>query len=293
MQRLTAAKDLEWDEIEANLVNVDESQAALLAIETNLVRKDLKEIDEGKAIKEIMDRLGLNQQQIADKLGKSQRWVSNRLALGLDLVNPVMEMLSNNYLSPSQAVFIARLNEDKQTKFANLLIERQQELGRKLNGNEIRDELKKFQNNTILTVGYEGQDITRFIKLLQKKKVEMVLDVRESTKSLQKPEFEGKFLRERLEEHKIRYEHRKDLGAPYEIREAYINGGMSQDCFNNWYKWNVTQREGDKLPDLIEHLKTSGRTAILCYEKDVNTCHRNILVDLIMEKNAFEVRRDI
>ena len=293
MQRLTAAKKLGWTEIEVNIVDVNEEQAALLAIETNLVRKELQEIEEGKAIKEMMDRLSLTQQQIASKLGKTQPWVNNRLSLALDLVKPVMDMIINNLLSPSQAIIISRVAPNKQFKFAETVIERQKTLGHKLNQKEIQNELIKFGNDTIFTIGYEGQNINQFIQTLQKNKIELVLDIRDSSKSLQKPEFGGNFLKDRLGENKIKYEHRKDLGASYEIREAYINGGLSQPCFTQWYKWNVTQKEGDKLPELIEHIKTSGRTAFLCYEKDVKTCHRDILTNLIMEKEAFETRRDV
>lgn len=60
-------KKLGWKEIEANIVDSTLEKAALLAIETNLVRKELQEIEEGHAIKEMMDRLGLNQTQIAKK----------------------------------------------------------------------------------------------------------------------------------------------------------------------------------------------------------------------------------
>lgn len=293
LQRLTAAKQLGWPEIEANIVDVNEGQAALLAIETNLVRKDLKEIEEGKAIKEMMDRLELTQTEISEKLGKSRTWVRDRLSLALDIVESVRNMIGENLLTASQAVFIARLPPNKQSKFAEIIIKRQKSLGRKINNDELRNELKKFGNDTIYTVGYEGHDIISFLKLLIKNKIELVLDIRESSKSLQKPEFAGKFLSSRLEENKICYEHRKDLGASFEIREAYTKGGLNQECFNQWYKWNVTEREEDKLPDLIEHIKVSGRTVLLCYEKDVQTCHRNILTNLIMDKQAFEGRRDI
>jgi len=294
MQRLTAAKQLGWTEIDAKILDVNEEQAALLAVETNLVRKELKEIEEGKAIKEMMEHFELSQQEIASKLGKSQMWVSRRLALALDLAEPVKEMLQSKSLSQIQAVVIARLSKNRQVKFAESIILKQKEEKKSFDENRMYIELRKFKNNTLLTVGYEGQNINGFLKTLQKNKVELLLDVRESTKSLQKPEFAGKFLKDRLNENKIKYEHRQDLGAPYEVREAYNKGGLSQTCFTQWYTWHVTKRDKiDKLPELIEHIKTSGRTALLCYEKDVNTCHRNILANLIMEREAFETRRDL
>ena len=293
MQRMTAAKRLGWQEIEANILDIPEEKAALLAVETNLVRKNLQEIEEGKAIKEMMDRLDLNQTQIAEKLGKSGAWVSNRLSLALDLVGPVREMVINNLISPSQAIQISKVHPKEQVKFTNIVIARQDELGKKLNDSEIRIELKKFKNNTIYTIGYEGQKIEPFISILQKNEIELLLDVRESTKSMQKPEFSEDFLKSSLKIAKINYLSRKDLGAPFEVRESYIKGGLSQQCFERWYKWHVTDREGNKLPDLVEMIKSSGKTALMCYEKDINSCHRNILANMIMDTKSFEKRRDL
>jgi len=293
LQRVSAAKKLGWKEIEANIVDSTLEKAALLAIETNLVRKELQEIEEGHAIKEMMDRLGLNQTQIAKKLGRSKKWVSNRLSLALDVVGPVRKMIANNSLSPTQAVIISRLPPNKQSKFAEIIIERERTLNKKLNQEEVRAELRKFGNDTIFTVSYEGKKIEPFIEELKKNKIDVLLDVRESTKSMQKPEFSEEFLRKNLKNAEIKYLTRKDLGAPYVIRESYIKGGLSQKCFEQWYKWNVTEKEGNKIPDLVEMIKTQGKTALMCYEKDINSCHRNILAGLIMETGSFEKRRDL
>lgn len=293
LQRITAAKRIGWDEIEAHIVDSTVEKAALLAIETNLVRKDLQEIEEGHAIKEMMDRLELNQTEIAKKLGRSRRWVGDRLSLALDIVGPVRKMIADNLLSPSQAVLISRLPPNKQSKFAEIIINKQETLQKKLSQEEIRAELQKFGNDTIFTIGYEGMKIDPFISDLKRNKIDVLLDVRESTKSMQKPEFSEEFLRKNLNTAEIKYLTRKDLGAPYVIRESYIKGGLSQKCFEKWYKWNVSEREGNKIPDLIEMIKSQGKTALMCYEKDVNTCHRNILADLIMETGLFEKRRDL
>lgn len=293
LQRTTAAKKLGWEEIEANVYDVSEEEAALLALETNLVRKELKEIEEGKAIKEMMDRLNLKQQEIANRIGKSQAWVSNRLSLSLDLVERVRDMITNNLISPTQAIFISKIDPEEQVKFTKIIIEKQNELNKKLNNDEIKKELVRYKNNTIYTIGYEGINIKDFVKVLKENKIDVLLDVRESTKSLQKPQFSEEFLDQTLHSEKIKYITRKDLGAPYLIRESFIKGGLPYDCFEYWYTWHITKREENKLPQLIEMIKSQGKTALMCYEKDVNSCHRNILANLIMNTKSFEKRKDI
>ena len=241
----------------------------------------------------MMDRLNLTQGEISEKLGRSKSWVADRLTLALNLVEPVRKMIADDLLTPSRAVFIARLPPEKQAKFAELVVKKQKKLGKTLNRAEMRLEIRKFQNDTIYTIGYEGQNLDNVIEKLKENDIKLLLDIRDSVKSLQKPEFSGKFLQKNLQASDIIYENRKDLGAPYDIREAYIKGGLSQECFESWYMWSVTSRDGDKIPELINHIKSSGKTALMCYEKDVKSCHRDILAKIIMQTKNFEKRKDL
>ncbi len=54
---------LNWTEIEANIVDLSEFDAAILSLESNIVRKSLKQIEEGKPIKNMMDKFNLTQKQ--------------------------------------------------------------------------------------------------------------------------------------------------------------------------------------------------------------------------------------
>jgi len=166
-QRLEAAKKLGWKEIDAREIDVSENEAALLSIETNIKRRGLQEIEEGKAIKKIMDKFGLNQKQIGDKLGKSDTWVWSRLSVALDVIKEVQDTISRGGISVAQAVIISQIPKNRQSKFLNLVIARQRELNRKLLDNETRLELRRFLNDTIYTIGYEGWDLKDFIKTLK------------------------------------------------------------------------------------------------------------------------------
>lgn len=141
-QRLTAAKKIGWMEIDAKEIAVSEDEAALLAMETNIKRRSLREIEEGKAIKKIMDKSHLTQKQIGERLGKSQQWVGKRLSLALDVIKEVQDAITTGGITINQAVIISQLPKNRQSKFLDLVIAKQRELDRKLSESETRLILK-------------------------------------------------------------------------------------------------------------------------------------------------------
>lgn len=78
--RLRAVKKLGWDKIKAIILNIGEEEAHLLAIKTNLMRRDLNPIEEAIGIKRLI-KMGWNKERIAKQLNKSQTWVNIRLKL--------------------------------------------------------------------------------------------------------------------------------------------------------------------------------------------------------------------
>lgn len=109
-QRVRAAKILGWEEIDAKVLDVTEEDAAILALESNVVRRNLKQIEEGKAIKKMMSKFDLTQKQVAERLRKSQTWVSQRLSLALDIADDVKKALTDGKISVAQAVIISQID---------------------------------------------------------------------------------------------------------------------------------------------------------------------------------------
>lgn len=301
-QRLKAAKNLGWEEIDAKVVDVSEEEAAILSLESNIVRRDLQEIEEGKAIQKMMDKFKLTQKHVAEKLRRSPSWVSQRLSLALDVVKEVQDAISRGEISVTQAVIIGQLLKDKQTEFLNIIRKKDKELQKKLSAEETRLELKRFQNDTIFTIGYQGLEYKEFIESLKQNNVEVVVDIRESgTGSIYKPDFSKKVLKDRLKGDGLKYIDRPDFGVPYEIREAYMHGGWSLECLEGWYSaWNVKAQDTDKVQELAQELKDVGRPAFLCSEQyptargeQKHNCHRDILAKLIIKSKIFTKRTDL
>ena len=69
-RRYRAAKSLGWETIPAIVKNMDDDQAASLALIENLQREDLNPIDEAKAYTNLMKLNNLTQTALAKDMGK-------------------------------------------------------------------------------------------------------------------------------------------------------------------------------------------------------------------------------
>ena len=305
--RVRAAMKLGWKEIEATIKDVDDQEAMVLALKTNLIRKNMTDLEEAEAVKRLMDEYNLDGNSVAKLLGVSPTWVSNRLALVMRLIDDVREALVRGKITLEHAVLISRLTikhekklPDGTTKIERIPDERKQRLflkyiiERKLPTSKAREALKWLQNDTIYTIGYEGRTLDEFIQVLKEHGIELVIDIRKSGQSRFKPEFNEDILKRALNEAGIEYERRPDLGVPYEIREPYVRGWLSHECFEQWYRWSVRGRivDGkpkDLIPELVKRLKQK-RSCLMCEEryptpkgKQKHYCHRHLLAKMIME----------
>ena len=95
LHRVEAAKRLNWKDIEANVVSVNDLEAKFLALKANLVRRNLEPIQEGEVVYRIMVKHKLTERQVAERLGVSVEWVSKRLALVLKVHENVKKLLKD------------------------------------------------------------------------------------------------------------------------------------------------------------------------------------------------------
>lgn len=287
--RVRAAKNLGWEELEANVRNVDDTEAEKLALKTNLKRKGMSKLEEGKVVNSLMTEYELSQADVAKKLGKSKSWVSDRVKVALNLRPEVKGLVEEGELSYNLARVVTQVDEDLQYEFAQLLIEQDVK-----NGKEARRLATRFGNDTLFTVGYEGRDFSEFVNILSENDIDILIDVRASTSSNYKPEFNGDVLSDRLEEHDIDYRHVPDLGVKNLIRKPYKDGAIGHDCFRDWYDWWVTEESDVVLDELLYELEGEGTPAFMCIERHAIPsqdqeiyCHRHHLAEM-----AQQVERD-
>lgn len=98
--------------IRAEVRELDDETAFLIAFTENLQRDDLSPIEEAEALKTLRDRFGYSQAEIGAKIGKSQQYIAGRLAL-LRLAEPVQEMITTRVVNPSMGVRLAAVDDGK------------------------------------------------------------------------------------------------------------------------------------------------------------------------------------
>ena len=128
----------------------------------------------------------------------------------------------------------------------------------------------------LITIGYEGASLEKFLKTLVKLRVDTVVDVRELPLSRKKG-FSKIKLSEALAQIGVGYRHERLLGCPREIRVDLRSTRDYVRYFSAFEKYLRTK--ADVVDSIVTELH--GRVALLCYERDVNYCHRKSVADQI------------
>jgi ParB family chromosome partitioning protein len=279
--RYRAAKSLGWETLEATVKDVGHDEAMELALKTNLKRKSMSKLEEGKVVNQILDEESLTEQELADQIGKSSSWVNDRIRVALDLVPEVKGLVQEGDLTYSVAREVRRVDDERQLEFAELLIE--QSVSDSATASKLRT---RFENDTIYTIGYEGKDFDEFYEELVDADVDILIDVRASGESTYKPAFGADMLAERLPERGIEYRHEPELGVHRLVRNSYKDNAISHDCFESWYDWWLTEESNIDVSEITENLVSEGAPALLCIEHSAEPsdeqdiyCHRHFLAE--------------
>ncbi len=122
----------------------------------------------------------------------------------------------------------------------------------------------------IVTVGYEGKGLDRFIYELIENRINTLVDVRKNAYS-RKYGFSKGVLKRTLEKMNIEYIHMPELGIVSDKRRELQTFEDYQALFEEYYPTLDGKRES--LNRLIEMGKEK-KIALMCFEADVRYCHR-------------------
>ncbi|MER7873198.1 DUF488 family protein [Streptomyces solisilvae] len=136
------------------------------------------------------------------------------------------------------------------------------------------------------SAGYEGRDIDSFVTSLVDSRISVVADVR-LTPISRKKGFSKTRLGEALAEAGIDYTHLRGLGNPKDNREPFWDGRVEvgRARFRGLLQSEKAQSDLDRL---AEHARQS-RVAVLCFEKDENRCHRQVVLETVRSRVSVPV----
>lgn len=136
---------------------------------------------------------------------------------------------------------------------------------------------------TLYTIGYEKLLAPELVAELEHAGVQRVIDVRFRPQS-RRPGMSKTRLAERLADHRIAYEHRRELGTPADIRPLFHQGRLEQAAAA--YHAHVEANAPHALDALAAELDAAPPTALLCLEADPAGCHRRVIADALRRRRA-------
>lgn len=138
----------------------------------------------------------------------------------------------------------------------------------------------------IYSVGYEGFTLNALVERLATAAVTVLVDVRLNPVS-RRPGFSRRKLDEALTAAGISYVHEKPLGNPSDNRDAFRNGDT--EAGRARMRSILSKGAGEAL-DRVVALASEQRIAVLCVEWEHARCHRDVVIEMALERNpAIEV----
>jgi uncharacterized protein (DUF488 family) len=134
---------------------------------------------------------------------------------------------------------------------------------------------------TVYTVGYERRDGEELIAILQDQGIVALADVRQHPIS-RKADFRAAALAARCREAGIEYQAWPCLGSTVQQRRQLESSGDFQ-AFAKRFRSHAQRTMREHLQRLADCMRTKP-TALLCYERRHEDCHRSVIADLLADR---------
>ncbi len=133
----------------------------------------------------------------------------------------------------------------------------------------------------IWTVGHSDRPLGKFVHLLQKHGVTLVVDVRKMPRSRHNPHFNGDTLSQALREAGMDYVDMPGLGGLRRRRPDSPNTGWKNASFQGYADYMLTPEFEKSLQALLERA-CKQPTALMCAEAVPWRCHRSLIADALV-----------
>ncbi len=134
----------------------------------------------------------------------------------------------------------------------------------------------------LFLTGYEKETIEEFLNKLEKAGITTVIDVREIPLS-RKNGFSKVNLEKLLQDRGIEYYHFPELGSPSKIREELKTTGDYLEFFRAYRKH--AKNKLVTVKNVLNLIKNNNHSALLCFERDCELCHRTIIASELLKLN--------
>jgi hypothetical protein len=144
----------------------------------------------------------------------------------------------------------------------------------------------KQETRELFTLGYEGLSIEGFLLKLLENNVKVLCDVRRNAMSM-KYGFAKGTLSRNCDRMGIQYVHVPGLGIESGLRKDLKTRQDYMDLFQEYEAGTLPKATAEKA-SVLDHLVTSRRVALTCFEADHTLCHRSRVADALVQMPGWE-----
>ena len=134
---------------------------------------------------------------------------------------------------------------------------------------------------TIWTIGHSTRALDDFLDLLERERVERVVDVRAFPVSKRHPHFGRDSLSASLAGRRISYRHAPELGGRRTAPKDSVPSAWRNAGFRGYAHYMTTPAFAAAITEL-EREASGQRSAIMCAEAVPWRCHRNLIADALV-----------
>lgn len=177
-RRLKAAALAGLLKIPAIIIEMEDEDSAIVALMENIQRQNLSFLEEAAGYRNLLDKCGLTQEELAQKIGKTQSAIANKIRL-LKLPSAVREIVRDNSLTERHARALLRLDSEEKQVYAairiadlNLSVKQSEELIDKIIRKGIEEPAKEKVQRSISDVRVFFKTISKAISLMNENGIE-------------------------------------------------------------------------------------------------------------------------
>lgn len=166
-RRFRAAAIAGLTEIPALVREIEDKNAAIMALIENMQREDLNPLEEAQGVKRLIDEFGYTHEQAAQAIGRSRSATSNLLRL-IHLAEPVQTMLLASDIDMGHARALLALESAAQIMLANEVVARRLTVREteRLVARYVANEELGLEGNGALQQSSKNADVKRFESVL-------------------------------------------------------------------------------------------------------------------------------
>ena len=138
---------------------------------------------------------------------------------------------------------------------------------------------------SIYTIGHSTRSLEEFIELLRRRQIQLLIDVRTVPRSRRVPHFNSEVLARALRENGINYRHMKELGGLRKPAPNSPNIGWRNMSFRGFADYMQSESFWNGIEE-ARRCATENITALMCAEAVPWRCHRSLIADALLLKQA-------